>query len=139
MLTLCALCACAADPDPEPDRLDASGAGGAKVGDAIIDAFVPEPDMEPRPGCVAPIDGQCPDDIVAVHEGATWDADDGCWRTEIISCLYDTGAAFGEATFCREADNVPFWVPEIGCVPFPARQCTAAELDTTAAVGCPDG
>ena len=149
LLSVFALSACVADPDP--DRPDASGAGGASEsggasgsgsehasGDASADALLHEPDVDPRPNCVAPVDGECPDDIEDVLYGGVWSPEEGCWRREvIISCLYNVGRSLAEATFCRE-DGTPFWVGEIGCIPFSYRNCSPSESDATTPVTCPD-
>ena len=151
LLSVFSISACVADPDP--DRADASGAGGANgSGDASksggasgsggehasVDALLHEPDVYSGPGCVSPVDGECPEGTNHITYGGVWNPQEGCWRREVIlSCfLDDLLRAFGEATFCRE-DGTPFWVPEIGCIPFPARMCTSAELDATAPGVCP--
>jgi hypothetical protein len=150
LLSVFALAACAADPDP--DRADGSGRGGASEsggasgsggehasGDASVDALLHEPDVDPRPNCVAPVDGECPDDIEDVLYGSIWNPQEGCWRrNEIISCLYNVGRSPGSAEYCREADGAPFTVPEITCIPIPGRICTSAELEATTPVTCPD-
>jgi hypothetical protein len=145
-----ALSACAADPDPDaPDARDARTASGGEPGDArlvsadavadaTVDASIPEPDADPRPNCVAPVDGACPEDVEGVVEGFVWDPDARCWRAEIISCLYNVGGSPGEATSCRVSDGVPFWVPWITCRPFVSRQCTPDELSATTREQCND-
>lgn len=144
LLLICsALAACAADP--EPDRQDAWAAGGtgepgdARIDDALNgDATVPGPDADLRPNCVVPVDGACPDDIEGISTGGVWQPEEGCWREEIISCLYNVGGATGSAEYCRESDGVPFGVGTITCIPFPHRQCTPEEWAATAPVLCPD-
>jgi hypothetical protein len=143
-----ALSACAADPDPDaPDARDARTASGGEPGDArpdgavsdaTVDTSIPEPDADPRQKCVAPVDGACPEDVEGVNDGIVWDADAGCWRAEIISCLYNVGGSPGEAAYCRESDGVPFWVPWITCIPFAHRQCTPDELSATTREQCSD-
>ncbi|MCK6574156.1 hypothetical protein L6V77_24010 [Myxococcota bacterium] len=150
LLSVFALSACVADPDP--DRPDASGAGGASEsggasgsggehasGDASVDALLHEPDVYSGPGCVSPVDGECPDGTTHITYGSFWNPQEGCWRrNEIVSCFLDELLrSFGEAKFCRE-DGTPFWVPEIECIPFPARMCTPAEANATTPVSCPD-
>ena len=150
LLSVFSISACVADPDP--DRADASGAGGASEsggasgsgsehasGDASADALLHEPDVDPRPTCVAPVDGECPDGTTHITYGSVWNSQEGCWHREVIlSCFLDELLrSFGEDTSCRE-DGTPFWVPEIGCIPFPARMCTSAELAALTAVTCPD-
>jgi hypothetical protein len=141
-----ALSACAADPDP--DARDARTASGGEPGDArlvsadavadaTVDASIPEPDADPRPKCVAPVDGACPEDVEGVVEGSVWDTEAECWRRQIHSCLYDTGNSPGTAEFCRESDGVPFTVGAIACLPFAYRQCTASELTDDMIGRCP--
>jgi len=82
------LSACVADPDP--DRPDASGAGGASEsggefasggkfapGDASVDALLHELDVYSGPGCVAPVNGECPKATKHITNGYIWSPNDG--------------------------------------------------------------